>query len=328
MGGTAETVGPYSAPPRGSSDNTPRRALSSASRRGWGEAPTYLEAMSSPSFSEPTLEAGVPPPRMPSLRTRTGNSVRDLLSRAGMTFAPSTYRPAGRDMQQRHSSTSLLLQPQQSRLSNMTASSRRSRDGRDASASPYTSPWASTLSLHISSPVPNSAVRASFDDTSFPRAGLSNDQMRFLSSQEAVNMAGVKMGDVPTNKRRRPSMGLTLVEANSSQLPETEVREAPPPTWDEVQAQYEVPVLEARQQQSDDTGNDPNASASLTGDDAALTEPGLEEAHAQVDKPFTSHELRPHGAEAAPAVEVEPPTPIHTTFGPLTEAARASTPTT
>ena len=141
-------------------------------------------------------------------------------------------------------------------------------------------------------------------------------------------MAGVKMGDVPPNKRRRPSMGTSLVEANSTPLPETETREAPPPTWDEVQAQSGVPVSEARRQQSGDIGNDLDASASLTGDDAATTELGHGDAHAQVAQPSSPHEPSAAGAESAPAVEIEPPTPVRTTFGPSTEAARDSTSTT
>lgn len=316
MTGAPGPTGPQSAPLGNSSDSAPRRTLSNASRRGWGEAPTYLEAMSSPS----TLEAGVPPPRTPSLRTRTGDSVRGLLSRAGMTFAPASYRPAGRDMQQRYSSTSLLLQPQQSRLSTITSLSRQSRDGRDGSASPYTSPWASTLSLHISSPVPNSAVRASFDDTSFPRAGLSDDQMRFLSSHEAVNMVGVKLGEVPANKRRRTSMGTALGGSPSARGSGSQDGEAPPPTWDEAQAQAGTPNSASHQNPGDATGSNPRTS--LSGGDAIAMIP--EQAHVPVDTDPSLPEQQPAERDETPAVEIEPPTPIHTSFVAETEERNAS----
>ncbi|WVQ96633.1 hypothetical protein IAU59_003738 [Kwoniella sp. CBS 9459] len=186
--------------------NTVHRS-DSLGRRGWGEAPTYLEAMSSPfppsSYPAQTrspVAANVPPPR--DLRTRTSSTFRGLLSKAGFTSAPSRY-DHHQMSQSRTSSTSLLLQPTTSRLSSMSF----------RPTSPTTSPGASTLSLVISSPIPNTAVRASFDSTRLPRAGLSDDQMRFLGSQEALSVAGVKLNEVPENrKRRRRSEALSVDE--------------------------------------------------------------------------------------------------------------------
>ncbi|WVF69129.1 hypothetical protein IAT40_003903 [Kwoniella sp. CBS 6097] len=180
----------------------------SLGRRGWGEAPTYLEAMSSPlppsaynasTPSPASASANVPPPR--DLRTRTSSTFRGLLSKAGFTYAPSRHDQ--QMSQSRTSSTSLLLQPTTSRLSAMSFRPN----------SPGTSPGASTLSLVISSPVPNTAVRASFDSARLPKAGLSDDQMRFLGSKEALNVAGVKLNEVPDQrKRRRRSEALSVDE--------------------------------------------------------------------------------------------------------------------
>ncbi|OCF30443.1 hypothetical protein I316_07930 [Kwoniella heveanensis BCC8398] len=165
-------------------------------RRGWGEAPTYLEAMSSPlppsaylAQTPSPVSANVPPPR--DLRTRTSSTFRGLLSKAGFTYAPSRHDQ--QMSQSRTSSTSLLLQPTTSRLSSMSFRPN----------SPGSSPGASTLSLVISSPIPDTAVRASFDSARLPKAGLSDDQMRFLGSKEALNLAGVKLNNVPDNKKRR-----------------------------------------------------------------------------------------------------------------------------
>ena len=244
--------GPQSAPlPHDTSQ--PRRVRSTASRRGWGEAPTYLEAMSSPSPDASFAESGgVPPPRSNSIRNGTTSGFRDLLSRAGLTFAPLTANPrtGGRqEMSQhtRHSSTSLLLQPQSSRFSaSSTASGTMGNE-----TSPPNSPWASTHSLHISSPVPNSAVRASFDSARLPRAGLSDEQMRFLSSSEAVNLAGVKMGNVPAGRRRRRSEVTALGESmrigsDIGSNVEEEVNEGPPPTWEQVDGERRRGEAEAR----------------------------------------------------------------------------------
>lgn len=306
-----------------------RRTLSNVSRRGWGEAPTYLEAMSSPTYldsTSPSLESGlgVPAPRaQPSLRTRTSSSFRELLNRAGLTFAPSAFRDGSNrhEMTQtsRHSSTSLLLQPQSSRLSSVTSyTARTSREhSRETTASPMGSPWASTHSLQISSPVPNSAVRASFVGSSIPRAGLSDDQMRFLSSSEAVNLVGVKMEDVPATKKKRRKSVLGLEDDGTA-----------PPSWDEVNAQVGQagPSGTARAASPDvhhpdhpaenahdsgvtmQTDNQPQAGAGALSISTSVSLPST--AATSVPPPL------PSATTAPPCVQVEPPTPHSPTTGP------------
>ncbi|RXK36159.1 hypothetical protein M231_06564 [Tremella mesenterica] len=194
---------PHSAPP----GHTQLTRIPSSTRSQWGEAPSYFDAITSPFLSSSTTEQGLSTSNnngiIPGPRSATSETFRNatsgfsrLLSRAG--FAPGSFRPNtnGRPMEQRHSShtsmTSLLLQPQTSRLS--TTSNR--------ATSPFPSPEASTHSLLISSPIPNTAMRASFIDSALPRAGLSEDQMRFLSSAEAVNLAGVRLDEPPRTPRR------------------------------------------------------------------------------------------------------------------------------
>jgi hypothetical protein len=214
--------------------------MGSLSRRGWGEAPTYLEAMSSPAFPQDhDLEAGVPPPRTPggTIRERTTSSFRELLSRAGWT--PGSHRGLSTAIFQRRSSqTSLLLQPQSSRMSALSMGSARG-------TSPYPSPWASTHSLVISSPLPNTAVRASFDSTRLPRAGLSEQQMRFLSSSEAVQTAGISLADPPRGRRRR-SEAAVLGESLARSRSGSSLDEAPPPTWEEIDEERRQTEAETR----------------------------------------------------------------------------------
>ncbi|WVQ80662.1 hypothetical protein IAT38_002767 [Cryptococcus sp. DSM 104549] len=237
---------PHSAPAVPSAGSEAAQGTSDAARtnsitrRGWGEAPTYLEAMSSPSFPsrDADLEAGagVPPPNT-SLRTRTSSTFRDLLSRAGWGQGQSSRGDRSPISMSQHpsSATALpLLQPITSRHS--TSSSLRPGS---VSLSGYTSPWQSSLS--ISSPLPNTAVRASFDSTTLPRAGLSDDQMRFLSSNEAVNLAGIRLGEPPEGKRRRRSTNATMLsvmvfgEGSGSPGQEGGDERGEPPTWDQAE---------------------------------------------------------------------------------------------
>ncbi|WWD18510.1 hypothetical protein CI109_102962 [Kwoniella shandongensis] len=232
--GTPDVPTPQSAPPFTTSTPLPSEHIRSASitRRGWGEAPTYLEAMSSPSFD---VEAGtatsVPPPS--TFRTRTSSTFRDFLSRAGLAPSRSPTTSAGPMlMSERQASQTHLLHPSTSRLSSTASSFRRESISSlhpslaggavGMATSPYGgSPWQSTHSLIISSPIPDTAVRASFESSNLPRAGLNVAQMQFLSSREAVNLAGVKLGEVPENKkRRRGSRGMQDLVGE-------------PPSWEE-----------------------------------------------------------------------------------------------
>lgn len=185
----SDDVVPHTAPIDGSAATR----LGSIHRRGWGEAPTYLEAMSSPAFPPSDLEAGgVPPPRAAgNLRERTTSTFFGFFNRSSWRVtAPLRHSQAG-------SQASLLLQPQTSRLS---ARSYSTSGGAQ-------SPWDSTQSLRISSPLPNSAVRASFEI--LPRAGLSEQQMRFISSSDALQTVGVSLADPPRRGRRRASSAAT-----------------------------------------------------------------------------------------------------------------------
>ncbi|WWC62521.1 uncharacterized protein I303_105117 [Kwoniella dejecticola CBS 10117] len=200
--------------PQRSESLTRRESLA---RRSWGLAPTYLEAMSAPlihpNSSHEEAEA-VPPPR--NIRTMTSSTFRGLLSRAGFLQQqgqPPSSSLIARQMREREnrnrdSSTSLLLQPTTSRASSSFIRTR----SRSPSASTSTTPWESTnsLSLLISSPVPNTAIRASFDSATLPKAGLSEEQMKFLASKDVLSVAGVKMDDVPEYKRRRRSRAGTV----------------------------------------------------------------------------------------------------------------------
>ena len=300
---TSPSPAPQSAP----AGSTISRAIGSLARRGWGEAPTYLEAMSSPDFRDVEARAGIPPPRDASPLTRNRSGFRDFLSRAGL--APSSFRAPNRlqSMSQRPgSSTSLLLQPQVSRLTTHTSPSSR-----------YASPWASTHSLNISSPVPNTAVRASFD---MPRAGLSDEQMRYIGSSEAVNVAGVKLSDPPAGRRRRTSEDLTY---EGSPGPDGEDRGAPPPSWAQVDDERRRNEAEFRKGLARPVGQEDErgaADARPVGEEEHRAEAETEgevgeqrEMASQSTQTVGRAKLeRPILAVSAPSVdiEVEPPTPI------------------
>jgi hypothetical protein len=309
-----DTTTPHSAPP--GSVPGPTRSASRVSRRGWGEAPTYLEAMSSPSYPQ-DIEANAD---VPPSRKRTSSGFRDLLARAGLTFSPPSLRPArgnSINMSQRRpeSSTSLLLQPQMSRISSNTSIT---------PSSPYLTPWASTHSLpHISSPVLNSAVRASFDETTMPRAGLSDQQMRFLSSSEAVNLVGIKLGDPPARKKRRRSeagLSMHLTGAENPGVDSPGEAGEDPPTWDEVDEERRRREAEIRRglARPIDRAEDQDAVVNIY-ETGALGDLGVGEEGGNVQR--TGNPSEPLAAPRAalgslslktiiPSVELVPPTPI------------------
>ena len=190
--------------------------------QGWGEAPTYLEAMSSHDPDAPRL-VQVPAPR-PSALQRTASGFKDLITKP---FAPGSFRlPTSHPVQQRArgpSVSSSLLHPTNSRLS--TASSE------------YPSPWASSHSLLISPPVPHTAMRASFDGSDIPRGGLNEAQMKFLSSKEAVALVGIKLEDVPAHKRRSTMSGHASPGSGSGTRRGSEAAELPPPSWEQLDSE-------------------------------------------------------------------------------------------
>ena len=298
-----ESADPHSAPLVSRTRATSN--MTSSSRRAWGDAPTYLEAMSSPAFAGSAAEAegGVPPPRTPALRERASVTFRGLFHRAAVTFAPAQRagpsRPGGlstemieRRNDRRYSSTSLLLQPQTSRISSI-GSTPLTR-----STSPSRSPWASTqsLGLQISSPVPNTALRASFDVEGLPRAGLSDDQMRFLSSSEAVNLVGVKLGDVPPGKRRRRST------AGEGSAPAEGV--GAPPTWDESQGES------SRRSMNDDEENGTTIHRDTASTDAEPETTNQEQNGAPPLDSAVPTSTASATISSPPTVEIAPPTPI------------------
>jgi hypothetical protein len=202
-----------SAPLLGSSG----QSMETLQNQGWGEAPTYLEAMSSHNPDTP-LPALVPSPR-PSALQRTATGFKDLITKP---FAPGSFRPAQSQRDRGPSTSSSLLHPTTSRFSTASTSTE------------YPSPWASSHSLLISPPVPNSAMRASFDGSDIPRGGLNPAQMKFLSSKEAVELVGVKLEDVPAHKRRRSasaqgSAGITIRGQSGAGDDD-----APPPSWEQL----------------------------------------------------------------------------------------------
>lgn len=217
---------PNPSPPTADIGTTPQTAPAASTSmqaiqdQGWGEAPTYLEAMSALNPDAPR-PSQVPPPR-PGALQRTASGFRDLITRP---FAPGAFRspptadasstPAGG--RSRAGSTSALLHPTTSRFS-------------IASTADYPSPWASTHSLLISPPVPNSAMRASFDGSSIPKGGLTKEQMRFLSSNKAVNLVGIRLEDVPSHRRRRSDMS---GHGSPARRP-SDTDELPPPSWEQL----------------------------------------------------------------------------------------------
>ncbi|WVQ73080.1 hypothetical protein IAR50_002643 [Cryptococcus sp. DSM 104548] len=283
----------------------------SITRRGWGEAPTYLEAMSSPPFASANadLEAGTGSRPGPTLRTRTSSAFRDFLSRAGFS---NPSRPM--EMSQHpHSTTALpLLHPVTSRIS--TQSSLHAR-----TPSSYPSPWHSSHSLIISSPIPNTAMRASFDSTAIPRAGLSDDQMRFLSSNEAVNLVGVRMQDPPEgrkNRRRRGSEAVSVLALGGDGEGEGEGGGEGPRTWEQSEEHRRSLILSPTPSAG---GGEGSGSGTPQPEDApqrgvaSEEQDGQEErspAEATIPKPSFLSASSPALLPPAPVFEIEPPTPI------------------
>ncbi|WVR06385.1 hypothetical protein IAU60_003416 [Kwoniella sp. DSM 27419] len=333
------------------SATTPRRTESIV-RRGWGEAPTYLEAMSTPSLLSTGMNtpdsATVPPPR--DIRTRTSSTFRGLLSRAGLggthgrsqemtqisrhSPLPDAHGAVSSPNRSRSSSTAHLLHPTMSHLSSVSTL--------DRGSSPHASPWASQASLTlISSPLPNSAVRASFD--SLPRAGLSDDQARFLGSKEVFNLAGVRVGEVPSGRRRRArsdAASSTLDQegqssrrySDGSQLAleiDGDAPEVPgaaddrPPTWEQSEGarrnteaferrNLAKPVIagtdQAAAMSTDPQANPDNATVASSSRPEMTNEarPVVPQLDLSASPPFVVTET---STTQAPSLAIEPPTP-------------------
>jgi len=215
----------------GPSDSVPlggdltRNSAGSTSRRGWGEAPSYTVAagdypLRSDAHHPPSTalsndhdleHSAVPAPRTPDpqsstfdLAARTKSGIKHLFNRS--TFAPSAMRhvsspPSNTHHTHSHSLSSLLLSPQTTRSSFTPQPPIQGQEGSTPTSA--LSPWQSTTSLNISSPLPHSAIRASFDSSHLPKGGLSELQMKFLGSSEALSLAGVRLDDPPRSARGR-----------------------------------------------------------------------------------------------------------------------------
>ncbi|KAJ9100536.1 hypothetical protein QFC21_003579 [Naganishia friedmannii] len=95
-----------------------------------------------------------------------------------------------------NSLVSLLLHPTMSNQSDTAAAGRfhyRGRSASNANSIPEdpSSPSASVLNLGISPPLPGSVIRSAYIP---PRAGFSNEQLKFLSSTESLGKYGANFG--------------------------------------------------------------------------------------------------------------------------------------
>lgn len=130
-----------------------------------------------------------------------------------------------------NSLVSLLLHPTMSNQSDTAAPGRfhyRSRSASNANSIPEdpSSPSASVVNLGISPPLPGSVIRSAYIP---PRAGFSNEQLKFLSSTESLGKYGANFGpdeaasglgptshSHTTRSRSNSASSVGLVDRNSS----------------------------------------------------------------------------------------------------------------
>ena len=222
---SAGTITPLTLPDNTTGPSTPVRrpappyhptrtntSLSSGIVRG--DALSYLEAMSTPDLSSlPSTPPPVPAERQ-TIRGRTSDSIRNLLHRTHLLPDRGASNPASgllplhlRNASASGSST-LLLRPISSRTSIPPSPRTPGQSGNgnnpyrhSLAASTFQTPRNSSISLIIGSPIPSTAVRAAFGVEDMPRAGLNEEQMRFLASSEAVDLIGVRMDAPPPPKQ-------------------------------------------------------------------------------------------------------------------------------
>lgn len=195
-------------PPRSVSPSLRTQRLASSdshmTQDGMGQAPTYLEAMSSIDLTDMPrgdVEEGG------QARSRPASAFRGLLGR----MRPDKRTEPQQPMTSQQASTSLA--------SLMLSQSRSSLN-----------PNSSTTSLTISGPVHNSAVRASLDQSALPTAGLSEQQMKFLGSPEMVGLVGRPFGEGEGQRRSRRSSSFA-----ASVTPDTVPDEPLPPSWESLE---------------------------------------------------------------------------------------------
>jgi hypothetical protein len=169
-----------------------------------GQAPTYLEAMSSIDLTEVArgdIEEGG------QARSKPASAFRGLLGR----MRPDKRMEPQQPMTSQQASTSLA--------SLILSQSRSSLN-----------PNSSTASLTISGPVQNSAVRASLDQSDLPSAGLSEQQMKFLGSPEVIGLVGRPFGEGEGQRRSRRSSSFAA-SVSPSVVPD----EPSPPSWESLE---------------------------------------------------------------------------------------------
>ncbi|KAJ9122388.1 hypothetical protein QFC22_001810 [Naganishia vaughanmartiniae] len=116
-----------------------------------------------------------------------------------------------------NSLVSLLLHPTMSNQSDTPAPGRfhyRGRSASNADSIPEdpSSPSASVINLGISSPVPGSVIRSAYIP---PRAGFSNDQLKFLSSTESLGKYGANFGPDEAASGLGPTSQLNTTRSRS-----------------------------------------------------------------------------------------------------------------
>ena len=137
--------------------------------------------------------------------------------------------------------------------------------------------------------------------------------MRFLSSSEAVNVAGVKLGDVPAGRRRRPSEAAVIGASSLSPRGGESGQEGSPPSWDQVDGERRRDEAEARrglaqpagQSRAEEAGD---GGAVVTEKEETLANPDPDAVGASLNGAKTP--ILSISAPEAPTLEIEPPTPI------------------
>ena len=119
--------------------------------------------------------------------------------------------------------------------------------------------------------------------------------MRFLSSSEAVNVAGVKLQDPPPGRRRASSAATALGESSGRPIGHAAMEDeeaVPPPSWEQLDEERRTREAEARR-----------------GLDGAVGQDNIR-VIPEVSPNAPSLHITPVSAASAPSVEIEPPTPI------------------
>jgi hypothetical protein len=194
----------------------------------WGEAPSYDTAVPPPSFDFNDLEAGnrlhsvdlsdsrpavYPPVRERGFRAFVGRLTgrgEERTEEDGVGLVRGRTRGWSNASSAGTSQASLLLQPTMTRFSTRRSSIGGLGFGSAASSSTH---LPLVTENQISSPVPGTVIRSSFDA---PRKGFSAEQVKFLSSTESLGKFGVRLDEAGNHvvdenqggRRRAGSVGV------------------------------------------------------------------------------------------------------------------------